>query len=325
MVARIMKKPTVSIVIAVYNTGKYLKQCLDSVYTQTLENYEVIVVNDCSQDQSMDIIREYQKRDKQMIVIDKKNNEGTFWSRVDGAMAATGEYVGFVDSDDWLQATMYQNMYENAVERDADILECRYQMHDGTNVIEEVSQLKEGKKEPAELVARLAARELNPALWLRIYRNTLMQELLAQVSGWKREEYKGIRNEDEFLFPLLLNRAKSYYVLPQSLYRYRVDSNGSIMREIEENLDKKKRHADTLIHAGKVILRDGYYKNCYLRMQADNYFYLIGMIGRNSKYLTDKKLLLQEIKELFKTRTEKWNERPMVRLCHLYIKALFLK
>lgn len=320
-----MGKPTVSIVIAVYNTGKYLAQCLNSVYAQTLDNYEVIVVNDCSCDNSMEIIREYQKRDKQMIVIDKKNNEGTFWSRVDGAMAASGEYVGFVDSDDWLQIEMYQNMYQNAIERDADILECRYQMNDGTNVIEEVSQLREGNREPAELVAKLTARELNPALWLRIYKSTLMQVLLKQINSWKREEYKGIRNEDEFLFPLLLNRAKNYYVLPQSLYIYRVDSNGSIMREIEEDTDKKKRHADTLIHAGKVMLQDGYYRSYYLRMQADNYFYLIGMISRNSKYLEDKKLLLQEIKGLFKIKTEKWNKKPTVRLCHLYIKAFFLK
>lgn len=319
------KKTTVSIVIAVYNTGKYLEKCLDSVFAQTLEDYEVIIVNDCSRDHSMEIIRKYQTRYEWVKVLDKKCNEGTFWSRVDGAVAAVGDYVGFVDSDDWLKEEMYRKMYETAIEKDADILECRYQMNDGKINIEEVRQLPEGSQRPEELVRKLAGRRLNPALWLRIYRKELINDLLHQIEGWKREEYRGIRNEDEFLFPLLLNRAKQYYVLPESLYIYRVDSNGSIMKEIEENLDKKKRHADTLIQAGKVLLKEGCYRSQYLRMQTDNYFYLTGIIGRNRKYLKDKRQLKQEVRGLFKIRTNDVDVRLLLRLIHLYLKVLCLK
>ena len=115
----------VSIIVAVYNTSKYLKQCLESVFSQTMDqdDYEVIIVNDCSTDNSMEVITECVKGHDNVKVLDKKVNEATFWSRVDGIMAASGDYIGFVDSDDWVDSSMYETMYNRAVEKGSDIVE----------------------------------------------------------------------------------------------------------------------------------------------------------------------------------------------------------
>lgn len=109
----------VSIIVPVYNSSKYLKSCLDSLVNQTLDEIEIIAIDDCSTDNSLDILREYEDRFPNKIkVFHNDKNLGQSATRNRGISVATGEYIGFLDSDDYVNFDMYKTMYEGAKEHD---------------------------------------------------------------------------------------------------------------------------------------------------------------------------------------------------------------
>lgn len=118
-----MKK--VSIIIPVYNAEKYLDNCLNSVVNQTLSSIEIIIVNDGSNDASLSICEKYAIRDNRINIINKKN-EGVSIARNTGIEFATGEYIMFVDSDDWIDLNMCEVMVNEIISKDADIVFCNH-------------------------------------------------------------------------------------------------------------------------------------------------------------------------------------------------------
>jgi glycosyltransferase involved in cell wall biosynthesis len=117
--------PLVSVVVPVYNGARYLPQCLDSLVSQTLPEIEIILVNDRSTDGSLGILYDYASRyPGRIVVIDSPVNRRQGGARNLGIRAARAEYIGFVDQDDWVEATMYQNMYAKAVATDSDLVRC---------------------------------------------------------------------------------------------------------------------------------------------------------------------------------------------------------
>ena len=112
--------PKVSVIIPVYNTEKYLRKCLDSVCNQTLSDIEIICVNDCSTDNSFEILKEYALKDDRIKLIDFKENKGAAVARNTGIDEAKGEYIGFVDSDDFIDLDFYEKLYNKAIETGAD-------------------------------------------------------------------------------------------------------------------------------------------------------------------------------------------------------------
>lgn len=112
-----------SIIMPIYNTGKYLHKCIKSILSQTLTNFELILVNDGSVDESGQICDEYASQDARIKVIHKKN-EGVSIARNTGIEAAQGEYIGFVDSDDWIEPDMYEKLYNLATSKECDIVMC---------------------------------------------------------------------------------------------------------------------------------------------------------------------------------------------------------
>ncbi|MBT2616776.1 MULTISPECIES: glycosyltransferase [unclassified Bacillus (in: firmicutes)] len=115
----------ISIIIPVYNAEKYLTKCLESVKNQTHQDLEVILVNDGSTDQSSSICNEYAQKDKRFNVIHKKNG-GVSSARNEGLKVAKGEYIGFIDPDDWVEGCMFEKLYQLAIENNADISMCGY-------------------------------------------------------------------------------------------------------------------------------------------------------------------------------------------------------
>ncbi len=111
----------VSIIIPVYNAEKYLTRCLDSVMAQTFKDIEIICVNDGSTDNSPQILEDYAKKDNRIKVIYKKNG-GLVSARKAGVVAAKGDYVGYVDSDDWIEPDMYERLYEKIQRFGCDIV-----------------------------------------------------------------------------------------------------------------------------------------------------------------------------------------------------------
>ena len=115
-----MTKPKLSVIVPVYNTEKYLKRCIDSITSQTLGEIEIIIVDDGSKEECAHFCDELSKTDSRIKVIHKENG-GLGFARNSGIEAATGEYIGFVDSDDYIEPLMYESLYSAAVKYNADL------------------------------------------------------------------------------------------------------------------------------------------------------------------------------------------------------------
>ena len=112
--------PKISVIVPVYNVEKYLARCLDSIINQTLADIEIICINDGSTDNSLEILNDYAKKDSRIKIIDQ-TNAGLSCARNAGMQIAQGEYIGFVDSDDWIDLDFYEKLYTAAKKYDADI------------------------------------------------------------------------------------------------------------------------------------------------------------------------------------------------------------
>ena len=117
-------KILVSVIVPVYNVQDYIEKCLDSLINQTLEQLEVIVIDDGSTDKTGLIVDEYQNKYKSKIKVIHKKNEGVSIARNVGLEKATGEYIGFLDSDDWVNYDMYEKLYKLAIKDNCDIVAC---------------------------------------------------------------------------------------------------------------------------------------------------------------------------------------------------------
>ena len=114
--------PKISIIITVYNSSKFLKKCLDSIINQSLKDIEIICVDDCSTDNSLEILQEYAKNDDRIILLQQEKNQGQGVARNKAMQIAKGEYIGFVDSDDWIELNTYKKAYNWAKETNADLI-----------------------------------------------------------------------------------------------------------------------------------------------------------------------------------------------------------
>lgn len=132
----------VSIIIPVYNTSEYLERCLDSVLRQTLEDIEIICVNDGSTDNSLDMLRRYQDRDCRIKIIDKPNG-GLVSARKAGIEGAGSEYIGYVDSDDWIDDDMYERLYGYMTRTGADLVSSGYK-YEGNYITQHYDTVPEG-------------------------------------------------------------------------------------------------------------------------------------------------------------------------------------
>ncbi|KIL35394.1 glycosyl transferase family 2 [Cohnella kolymensis] len=183
-------KPRVSIVVPIYNVESYLSRSLDSLLAQTLADIEIIAVNDGSTDGSAEVLKQYAMKDGRVVVIDKRNG-GVSSARNAGIQAARGEFIGFVDPDDWVNTEMYAEMYDAAIEEEADIVMCSYMREFGTHSKEKKFNLPEkicyrGEEVASKLLRRLIGpvnEEIaNPefldawgTVWSKLYRTELIK------------------------------------------------------------------------------------------------------------------------------------------------------
>ena len=118
--------PKISIILPIFNVEKYLDKCLETVTEQTLTDIEIICVIDKSPDNSIEICKRFQAKDKRISIIEKTANEGLGFTRNTGISYATGEYIAFIDSDDYVDRDMFKNLYEYAEEHNLDGCFCNY-------------------------------------------------------------------------------------------------------------------------------------------------------------------------------------------------------
>ena len=121
--------PKISVIIPVYNTEKYLHQCLDSVVNQTLKELEIICVDDGSTDSSLEILKEYAQKDNRFTILTQKNLHAGV-ARNAGLTVAKGEYVHFLDSDDYLYSNVYKKLYNCLVDNNLDLIKFKAKIFD---------------------------------------------------------------------------------------------------------------------------------------------------------------------------------------------------
>lgn len=175
--------PKVSIVIPVYNTERYLEECLDSVINQTLSDIEIILVDDGSTDGSAEICRRFEHTDARIKFFSIQNS-GSSTARNVGLEHATGEYVGFVDSDDWVEACMFERLYHKAVEVDADIVSCGHVRHSSGRQVKKTGGWRPGLYPRQKVLQEgfpvlLASEALSTSgpfnIWTKVFRRQLIE------------------------------------------------------------------------------------------------------------------------------------------------------
>lgn len=167
----------ISVVVPVYNVEKYLKECIDSIINQTLEDIEIICVNDGSTDSSLEILNDYAKKDSRIIVINKSNS-GYGHTMNMGLNAATGEYVGIIESDDFADKNMFEDLYKLAKEYDADIVKgdwynywSKNKFARKNNRISSAKALKLTNSKQDKSLLRI-----NPSVWSAIYKKEFLNK-----------------------------------------------------------------------------------------------------------------------------------------------------
>lgn len=165
--------PKISIIVPVYNVENYVSKCIESIINQTYKDVEIIIVNDGSTDKSGDICDYYSKKDARIILIHQEN-QGLSMARNNALDIASGDYIGFVDSDDWIAPDMYGTLYNNAIEHDADISMCNFYYVSETGECSPYSNENQPIK-VLEGIHKIAhnIRLNNDYVWNRLYRRHL--------------------------------------------------------------------------------------------------------------------------------------------------------
>lgn len=219
----------ISVVIPVYNVEQYLRQCLDSLGVLGREDVEVILVNDGSTDGSRAICAQYQERYSNVILIDKQNG-GLSDARNKGTEAATGEYICYVDSDDWLEPDAINTLYEYAIANDCEIVQGSF-YYAFNDYLEHNDRYFKADDAPFVMTREEAMKQLLKNLyvknfaWGRIYKTSI-----AKAHPFPFGKYF----EDSYWQHLMIHDCKRYGVICKPLYYYRQRPNS-----ISNNLGKR--------------------------------------------------------------------------------------
>ena len=221
-------EPLVTVAIAVYNAEKYLKDCMESVVNQTYKNLEIICVNDASTDSSLAILEPYAAKDNRVKIITNKTNSGLGVTRNVGLDAAQGEYILFVDSDDWIDLTTCEKLVTKAQENDADIVFYSALRVDGkqrsmmSNYCEVSSPLTLEDR-------RLLLRKAMPSTWSKLWKRNFMVYNKIRFPDARRAQ----DHAPHWMGCILAKKIK-FLNKENGLYFYRIHSD-----QISQSSDKK--------------------------------------------------------------------------------------
>ncbi|MCE7792501.1 glycosyltransferase, partial [Salipaludibacillus sp. CUR1] len=172
-----MGEPAISIIVPVYNSEPYIRKCLDSILSQTYTNFELIIVNDGSPDQSGMIIKEYAKKDERIRVLNKENG-GVCSARNAGINIATGKYIGFVDADDWIYEDMFQTLVELCEDTKSDISVCCLYREVDNHVIAYEREPFIKEMDNLEAMKELfSGRLFRFAVWAKLYKKSCFKNI----------------------------------------------------------------------------------------------------------------------------------------------------
>jgi len=220
--------PKISFIVPCYKVEQYLPRCLDSLVNQTLKDIEIICINDGSPDNCLNILKSYKKEYGEKIVIIDKENEGVWKGRKDGVKIAKGEFIGFVDSDDYVALDFAEKLYNNAIKQNADISVCGFDRIDlETGNLYSREMCKSADKIIIVDENPGAMLELNGAPWNKIYKAELLK---------KMHDMKHVPKvlDDMMFLQLIYINAKKIVFIPDSLVYYMVRKD-SIINSVKKD------------------------------------------------------------------------------------------
>ena len=277
----------ISIIVPCYNAEKFLHKCLDSLINQTLTDVEIICVNDCAKDSTAEILEEYAKSDKRISIVTHEKNQGLSAARNSGIAVAKGEYISFIDSDDFADVTMMEKLYNKAIKTGADLVIGNLDLY-----FEDTKETQVFRDERffTFLSGRVFKLVDYPALvsciaaWDRLYKRELITENNLQFPV-------GLVYEDQPFSIQAMQLAKGITVVNEPLYYYRKNAGGSITDNEKKN-DRYKFNFLEITRLSKSFMKEeGVYDA--LRKEYMRYHFFNAAVHQH--YISDK----QTFKEFF--------------------------
>lgn len=243
-------KISVSVIVPVFNVEKYLSRCLNSLINQTLSNIEIICINDGSTDNSLNILNEYAQKDSRIIVINQENS-GQSYSRNKGLDIAKGEFIGFVDSDDWVDLDFFENLYNSAKDNECDI------------AVAGIIRLHKWHKKCHLKINKLhVTRDVNEKfslcdvpnlsyIWNKIYKKSVLDKYHFRF-------IEGMIYEDVILTPQLLYYMDSLVTVPKTNYYYWRRFNSTVTQKNEKAIkdaEKANKLAEQFIKEKNISIQ----------------------------------------------------------------------
>lgn len=228
-----MNDPKISIIIPVYKVENYLKECLDSCVNQTLEDIEIICVDDCSPDNSIKILEGYQTKDSRIKIFRHEKNKNLGAARNTGLANATGEYTWFVDSDDYIDTKACQILYDAIKEFDVDML-C----FSALKFVDEEKKrqfIYDKYYHQGVQINKIYHPQTN---WKEIVFSNLnvsASMYLAKTSVIKNFRFReGVWHEDTDFTPILFSSVDSFCYIPYTAYFYRINQNSIVQKPMSQ-------------------------------------------------------------------------------------------
>lgn len=233
-------RPKVSIIIPVYKVEKYIERCVRTLFGQTLDSLEFIFVDDCSPDNSIELLKkvlnDYPNRLEQVKIIRHEVNKGVGKSRQDGVDAASGEYIIHCDPDDWVELDMYEKMYTKATDENVDVVICDY--YENFSDSETLKKTRPDELTSLSVLANitgLVPNKINGCLW-----NKLMKRELYNTVSFIPGVYI---QEDDLIWVQLLDKEHSISYIDSAFYHYWINRQDSLMKSFSKKTVIDNMHA----------------------------------------------------------------------------------
>ncbi|MPQ44275.1 glycosyltransferase family 2 protein, partial [Clostridium tarantellae] len=298
-----------SVIIPVYNVEKYLRRCIDSIINQSEKNIEIILVNDGSTDGSRYICNEYEKKDKRIKLIHKKNG-GLSDARNVGLNASSGKYLLFVDSDDWCDLHMISDMCNKAEENNADLVVCGYLINYSDEKIIRKEFIEEklfaGKNEIKEGIFEIETKAMFNVVWNKLYKNKIIKKINLIF------DKEGVPGEDLIFNCEYLKNINKLFLITGCYYNYMRLDIETLVYKYRKNLyemvnkfnnSRKELYTFYNMHTGK-------YKVLLSNTYISYIFSCIPNIYRENANISNKKR-----KEFFEEILKNTNVKEAIKVC----------